>query len=92
MWEGTVSLRWKVTVLSCCRAVGRSVGRSVVISRKAVSQKGKKRIYSGKSVMRKILVRRKEAEGFYKYRKNAKTLGDFQSTPPHTSLIKNVVP
>ena len=75
-------------VLSVCL----SVSQSVVISRKAVSQKGKKRIYSGKSVMRKIDIRRKEAEGFYKYRKNAKTLGDVQSTPPHTSPTKNVVP
>ena len=66
-----------------CLSVGRSVGRSVVISRKAVSQKGKKRMYSGKSVMRKMEVRRKEAEGFHKYRKNAKTLGVIQSTPPH---------
>ena len=73
-------------------SVGRSVDQSVVISRKAVSQKGKKRIYSGKSVMRKIEVRRKKAEGFHKYRKNAKTLGDVQSTLPHTSPIKNVVP
>ena len=48
-------------------------------------------MYSGKSVMRKIDVRRKEAEGFHKYRKNAKTLG-VQSTPPHTSPTKNVVP
>ena len=31
-------------------------------------------MYFGKSVMRKIDVRRKEAEGFYKYRKNAKIL------------------
>ena len=31
-------------------------------------------MYSGKSVMRKIDIRRKEAEGFHKYRKNAKTL------------------
>ena len=68
----------KVTVLSVCR----SVGRSVVISRKAVSQKGKKRMYSVRFVMRKMEVRRKEAEGFHKYRKNAKTLGDVQSTPP----------
>ena len=28
--------------------------------------------------MRKIEVRKKKAEGFYKYRKNAKTLGDIQ--------------
>ena len=42
--------------------------------------------------MRKIEVRRKEAEGFYKYRKNVKMLGDVQSTPPHTSPTKNVVP
>ena len=38
-------------------------------------------MYSGKSVMRKIEVRRMEAEGFHKYRKNAKTLGVIQSTP-----------
>ena len=63
-------------MLSVCLLVGRLVGQSVVISRKAVSQKGKKRMYSGKSVMRKIEARRKEAEGFHKYRKNAKTLGD----------------
>ena len=75
MWEGTVSLRWKVTVPSVCLSVGRSFGRSVVISRKAVSQKGKKRMYSGKFVMHKFNVRRKEAKGFHKYRKNAKTLG-----------------
>ena len=31
--------------------------------------------------MRKIDIRRKEAEGFYKYKKNAKTLGDIQFTP-----------
>ena len=37
VWEGAVSLRWKVTVLS----VGRSVGRSVVISN-AVSKKERK--------------------------------------------------
>ena len=49
-------------------------------------------MYSGRFVMRKIEVRRKEAEGFHKYRKNAKTLGDIQSTPPHTSPTKNVVP
>ena len=40
-------------------------------------------MYSGKSVMRKIDIRRKEAEGFHKYRKNTKTLGDVQSTLPH---------
>ena len=39
-------------------------------------------MYFGKFVMRKIEVRRKEPKGFYKYRKNAKTLGDVQSTPP----------
>ena len=39
-------------------------------------------MYSGKFVMHKIDVRRKEAEGFHKYRKNAKTLGVVQSTPP----------
>ena len=61
-------------------AVGLSIYQSV--GRKAVSQKGKKRMYSGKSVMRKIDVRKKEAEGFHKYRKNAKTLGVVQSTPP----------
>ena len=33
--------------------------------------------------MRKIDIRKKEAEGFHKYRKNAKTLGDVQSTLPH---------
>ena len=66
----------------CGLSVCLSVGRSVVISRKAVSQKGKKRVYSGRFVMRKIEVRRKKAEGFHKYRKNAKTLGDVQSTPP----------
>ena len=33
-------------------------------------------MYSGRFVMRKMDVRRKEAEGFHKYRKNAKTLGD----------------
>ena len=43
-------------------AVGRSVGRSV-------SKKGKKRMYSGRLVMCKIDVRRKEAEGFHKYKK-----------------------
>ena len=79
-------------MLSVCLSVGRSVDQSVVISRKAVSQKGKKRMYSGKSVMRKIEVRRKEAKGFHKYRKNAKTLGVVQSTPPYTSPTKNVVP
>ena len=42
--------------------------------------------------MRKLEVRRKEAEGFHKYRKNAKTLGVVQSTLPHTSPTKNVVP
>ena len=42
--------------------------------------------------MCQIDVRRKEAEGFHKYKKNAKTLGVVQSTPPHTSPIKNVVP
>ena len=40
-------------------------------------------MYSGRFVMRKIGIRRKEAEGFHKYRKNAKTLGDVQSTLPH---------
>ena len=49
-------------------------------------------MYSGRLVMCKIDVRRKEAEGFHKYRKNAKTLGVVQSTPPHTSPTKNVVP
>ena len=49
-------------------------------------------MYSGKSVMRKVEVRRKEAEGFYKYRKDAETLGDVQSTPLYTSPTKNVVP
>ena len=71
MWEGTVSLRWKVTVLSVCLSVGWSVGQSVVIGQ----SEGKKRMYSGKSVRYKIDIRRKKAEGFYKYRKNAKTLG-----------------
>ena len=52
------------------------VGQLVITSRKAVSQKGKKRMYSSKSVMRKIEIRRKEPEGFHKYRKNAKMLGD----------------
>ena len=33
-------------------------------------------MYSGKSVMRKMDIRRKEAKGFHKYRKNAKTLGN----------------
>ena len=42
--------------------------------------------------MRKVEVRKKEAEGFHKYRKNAKTLGVVQSTPLYTSPIKNVVP
>ena len=42
--------------------------------------------------MRKMEVKRKEAEGFYKYRKNAKTLGDVQSTLLYTFFIKNVVP
>ena len=37
-------------------------------------------MYSSKFIIRKIEVRRKEAEGFYKYRKNAKTLSDVQST------------
>ena len=49
-------------------------------------------MYSGKSVMCKIEVKRIEAEGFHKYRKDAKTLGDIQSTLPHTSPTKNVVP
>ena len=40
-------------------------------------------MYSGRFVMRKIEVRRKEAEGFHKYRKNVKTLGVVQSTPLH---------
>ena len=38
-------------------------------------------MYSGRFVMRKIDIRRKEAKGFHKYRKNAKMLGDVQSTP-----------
>ena len=78
MWEGRSLSRQEVTVLSVSQSVGRSVGRSVVIGQ----QERKKRMYSGKSVMRKMEVRRKEAEGFHKYRKNAKTLGDVQSTPP----------
>ena len=41
VWEGTVSLRWKVTVLSVGLSVSRSVGRSVVISN-AVSKKERK--------------------------------------------------
>ena len=49
-------------------------------------------MYSGKSVMRKIDIKKKEAEGFYKYRKNAKTLGDIQFIPPYTSFTKNIVP
>ena len=49
-------------------------------------------MYSGKFIMRKMEVKRKEAEGFHKYRKNAKTLGVIQSTPPYTSLTKNIVP
>ena len=40
--KGTVSLRWKVMVLSVCLSVGRSVSQSVVISRKAVSNKRRK--------------------------------------------------
>ena len=82
MWEGRSLSRQEVTVLSVCLSICQSVGRSVIIRRKAVSQKGKKRIYSGRFVMRKIDIRRKEAEGFYKYRKNAETLGVVQSTPP----------
>ena len=49
-------------------------------------------MYSGRFVMHKIDVRRKEAEGFHKYRKNAKILGVVQSTPLYTSFTKNVVP
>ena len=49
-------------------------------------------MYSGRLIMYKIDVRRKEAKGFYKYRENAKTLGVVQSTPPHISPTKNVVP
>ena len=37
--------------------------------------------------MCKIEGRRKEAKGFHKYRKNAKTLGVVQSTPPHYILF-----
>ena len=43
-------------------------------------------MYSGRLVIYKIDLRRKEAEGFHKYKKNAKTLGDVQSTPPHYQL------
>ena len=37
--------------------------------------------------MRKIDVRKMETKGFHKYRKNAKTLGVIQSTPPHYILL-----
>ena len=60
-------------------AVGRLVGQSVSRNQ---SVRKEERVYSSRLVMCKIDVRRKEAEGFYKYKKNAKTLGVVQSTPP----------
>ena len=41
--------------------------------------------------MRKIDVRKKEAKGFHKYRKNVKTLGVVQSTPPQYNRIISVI-
>ena len=49
-------------------------------------------MYSGRFLMPKIDVRKKETEGFHKYRKNAKILGVVQSTLLHTFPTKNVVP
>ena len=47
-------------------------------------------MYSGRLVMYKIDVRRKEAKGFHKYRKSAKILGVVQSTPPQYLTLLSI--
>ena len=65
-----------------------SVSQSVCL---LVGKKGKKRVYSGRLVKRKRREERRKLKAL-QIQENAKTLGVVQSTPPHTSPTKNVVP
>ena len=96
-----MSLRWEITVLSVCRSVGlsvcwsvgRSVGRSVSRNQSVGKQsvrKEEKNVF--RQLVKLVMMRRKrEAKGSINTGRCQDTRVS-QSTPPHTSPTKNVVP
>src|SRR6266566_1796988 len=93
LWEGMVSLRWEITVLSVCRSVGQSVGRSVCSNQSVGKQSVRKeeRNVFGQLVRFVMMMRRREAKGSINTGRCQDTRVS-QSTPPYTSPTKNVVP
>src|SRR6266567_8434736 len=91
MWEGRVSLRWEITVLSVCRSVCLSVGRSVSRSVSRNQSVGKQSVRKEeKNVFRQlmrfvIIMRRREAKGSINTGRCQDTRVS-QSTPPQYNL------
>src|SRR6266576_2849121 len=94
MWEGMVSLRWEITVLSVCWSVGLLVGRSVGWSVSRNQSVGKQSVRKEEKnvfcqlVRLVMMMRRREAKGSINTKRCQDTKVSQFTPPQYFNLIR----